>query len=168
MPDHDPLDASGAPAGAPPCIPPAGDAAPGLVLDTNAVLDWLVFRDPRLAALPALLDAQRARWLVTPQMQQEFEHVLARPMMQAWSPDGAAVAAAWARHASLRPAAQPAPWRCKDPSDQMFVDLAVAQGAQALLTRDRSLLALARRARPTGLWICPPERWLAHQGVEAA
>ena len=43
----------------------------------------------------------------------------------------------------------------------MFVDLAVAHQAQALLTRDRSLLALARRARASGLLIGAPERWIA-------
>jgi predicted nucleic acid-binding protein len=136
---------------------------PAVVLDTNAVLDWLVFRDARVAPLTALLDAQRACWLATAPMRQEFEHVLARPAMQAWAPDLQAVAAAWARHVCLLPPAQPAAWRCKDPSDQMFVDLAAAHGAQALLTRDRRLLALAGRARAAGLAICPPEQWLDRQ-----
>jgi putative PIN family toxin of toxin-antitoxin system len=133
-----------------------------VVLDTNAVLDWLVFRNPRVAPLAALLVTQQARWIATPQMRQEFEHVLARPALQAWTPDPALIADAWARHATLCPAPpRPAPWRCKDPADQMFVDLAVAHEARALLTRDRSLLALARRARSIGLVISPPEHWLA-------
>jgi predicted nucleic acid-binding protein len=156
-------------------VPPAGPrpmtfptvpslTAPGVVLDTNALLDWLVFRDARLAALPALLEAQRVCWLATAAMRQEFDHVLARPAMQARGPDLLAVAAAWARHARLLPPpSQAAAWRCKDPSDQMFVDLAAAHGAKALLTRDRRLLALAGRARAAGLAICPPEQWLDRQ-----
>lgn len=153
------------PDGLPPMTLPAAlpTRAPGVVLDTNAVLDWLVFRDPRVTALTALLDARRACWLATAPMQQEFEYVLARPAMQAWAPDLPAVAAAWAHHACLLPPAQPAAWRCKDSSDQMFVDLAAAHGAQALLTRDRRLLALAGRARTAGLAICPPEQWLDRQ-----
>jgi uncharacterized protein len=133
---------------------------PSLVLDTNVVLDWLVFRDPRVEALSQWFSDQHARWLATPAMHQEFMHVLARPGMQAWGPDVEVVSHAWAVHAHMVPAATAAPWRCRDLSDQMFLDLAVAHGAQALLTRDRSLLALARRARTSGLLIGAPERWI--------
>lgn len=131
-----------------------------LVLDTNVVLDWLVFHDPRVVVLSQWLSDQRARWLATPAMHLEFMHVLARPGTQAWAPDAEAVSQAWADHAHMVPAAAPAPWRCRDLSDQMFLDLAVAHQAQALLTRDRSLLALARRARAGGLMIGTPERWV--------
>jgi uncharacterized protein len=134
---------------------------PSLVLDTNVVLDWLVFRDPRVAMLSQWFSNQRARWLATPAMQLEFMHVLARPGMQAWQPDVEAVGQAWAVHAHIVPTATVAPWRCSDLSDQMFLDLAVAHQAQALLTRDRSLLTLARRVRVSGLMIGAPERWIA-------
>ena len=51
---------------------------------------------------------------------------------------------------------------CRDPDDQRFVDLAVAQSARYLLTRDRALLALARGARKRfGLLIIQPERLAA-------
>ena len=132
-----------------------------LVLDTNVVLDWLVFRDPRVAMLSQWFSGQHARWLATPAMHLEFMQVLARPGMQAWAPDAKAVEEAWTDHARMVPAAAAAPWRCRDLSDQMFLDLAAAHQAQALLTRDRSLLALARRARAGGLTIATPERWAA-------
>jgi predicted nucleic acid-binding protein len=35
---------------------------------------------------------------------------------------------------------------CSDPDDQVFLDLAVTRGASFLLSRDRALLKLARRA----------------------
>lgn len=35
---------------------------------------------------------------------------------------------------------------CSDPDDQVFLDLAVTRGATFLLSRDRALLKLARRA----------------------
>lgn len=124
------------------------------------MLDWLVFRDPRVGVLSQWFGERRMRWLATPAMHLEFMHVLARPGMQAWKPDLEAVGRAWADHALIVPAAAAAPWRCRDTSDQMFVDLAVARQAQALLTRDRSLLALARRARASGLLIGAPERWI--------
>lgn len=132
-----------------------------LVLDTNVVLDWLVFRDPRVVMLSQWISGQQARWLATPAMHLEFMHVLARPGMQAWAPDAEAVSRAWADHAHMVPTTAAAPWRCRDLSDQMFLDLAAAHQAQALLTRDRSLLVLARRARASGLVIGTPERWVA-------
>lgn len=125
------------------------------------MLDWLVFRDPRVEVLSRWFSDQRVRWLATPAMQMEFMHVLVRPGMQAWEPDAEAVRQAWAVHAHIVPAASVAPWRCRDLSDQMFLDLAVAHQAQALLTRDRSLLTLARRVRAGGLMIGAPERWIA-------
>ena len=124
------------------------------------MLDWLVFRDPRVGMLSRWFSDRRMRWLATRAMHLEFMHVLARPAMQAWEPDLEAVGQAWADHAHIVPAAVAAPWRCRDTSDQMFVDLAVAHQAEALLTRDRSLLALARRARASGLLIGAPERWI--------
>lgn len=134
------------------------------------MLDWLVFRDPRVGMLSQWFSERRMRWLATPAMHLEFMHVLARPGMQAWEPDLEAVGQAWAEHAHIVPAPAAAPWRCRDTSDQMFVDLAAAHRAQALLTRDRSLLALARRARASGLLIGAPERWIGtlHSPGDAA
>jgi uncharacterized protein len=133
---------------------------PLLILDTNVVLDWLVFRDARVQILGQWLAHQQVRWLTTLAMHQEFMYVLARPGMQVWAPDLDAVHQAWHAHAHTVPAAGPAPWRCRDLSDQMFLDLAAAYRASALLTRDRSLLTVARRARANGLVISTPELWI--------
>ena len=53
------------------------------------------------------------------------------------------------------------PLQCRDPDDQMFIDLALAQRARWLLTRDRALLALARPAAAYGLEIAAPRRIVA-------
>jgi predicted nucleic acid-binding protein len=37
--------------------------------------------------------------------------------------------------------------RCKDPDDQVFIDLAVHVGARWLFSKDAALLKLARRAQ---------------------
>ena len=44
--------------------------------------------------------------------------------------------------------------RCRDPDDQMFIDLAVAHRAQ-LLSKDALVLRLARRLRPLGVVVGP-------------
>jgi predicted nucleic acid-binding protein len=51
--------------------------------------------------------------------------------------------------------------RCTDPDDQMFVDLAHAAGARWLVSRDRAVLRLARRAAAFGIAITAPEGWSA-------
>ena len=49
--------------------------------------------------------------------------------------------------------------RCSDIDDQKFIDLAVAARAVALLSADRAVLRLARRASAWGLAITTVERW---------
>jgi predicted nucleic acid-binding protein len=131
------------------------------VLDTNVLLDWLVFDDPRCATWVAALQAGRLQWLATQAMRDELMDVLARGVLQAWQPDVAQITSAWERWACMAQASEPpalAQLRCSDRDDQKFVDAALA-GATWLLSRDRAVLKLARRARPWGLRIATPEQW---------
>lgn len=133
---------------------------PLLVLDTNVVLDWLVFRDASAVPLGAALAGGQVRWLATAAMRDELTTVLARGGFERWQPEPAAVMATWDRIATPAEPAPPAPgWVCTDRDDQKFLDLAVHARATALLTRDRALLSFARRALPTGLWIGPATAW---------
>ena len=62
----------------------------------------------------------------------------------------------------IEPVAAPGPpLRCRDPDDQMFIDLALSARAQWLVTRDRALLVLARRARLRGVTVIRPVDWPA-------
>jgi predicted nucleic acid-binding protein len=142
---------------------PDDRGAPALVLDTNVVLDWLVFRNPAVVTPlePALADA-RWRWHATEAMLTELELVLTYPQIAGWQPDRSSIRAAWHRWAVVvpaRPAAPSLPLRCTDPDDQMFIDLAMRLGGATLLSRDRALLKLARRARAHGVFILTPEHW---------
>lgn len=137
---------------------------PAVVLDTNAVLDWLVFRDPCMQAWAARITAGHVHWLGCAAMRLELTHMLSHASLARWAPDGAAVLAIHARHCHQldTPDSAPAAWgaasrlRCTDPDDQVFIDLAIAHGARWLLTHDRALLKLARRALPMGLHIQRP------------
>lgn len=51
------------------------DVPPGVVIDTNVVLDWLVFADPSSQALGDAVHEQRVRWLVCPMVMAEIGHV---------------------------------------------------------------------------------------------
>jgi predicted nucleic acid-binding protein len=46
--------------------------------------------------------------------------------------------------------------QCRDPLDQKFLELAVAAGAALLITKDRDLLKLRKRARAHGVSVVAP------------
>src|SRR6187431_1315436 len=97
--------------------PPAGPPGePRIVLDTNVVLDWLYFRDPRCAALADAVAARRVRWIASATMRDEIEHVLDRGSLGTRWPDGASsVRAGWQRWATMveeAPALAPLGLRC--------------------------------------------------------
>lgn len=134
-----------------------------LVLDTHVVLDWLVFRNTAVGtAVEAALAEAGWRWHATEAMLAELELVLTYTEIARWQPDRNAIQAAWQRWVTVvtaRPPALSLPLRCTDPDDQMFIDLAIQLGGATLLSRDRALLKLARRARAHGVTILTPERW---------
>ena len=134
-----------------------------MVLDTNAVLDWLVFGDPSSLAFAAAIEGGRVVWWVDASVRQELAHVVARGVGANRQPDLRALWDTWDRHgeplrveASALSAALP---RCTDPDDQKFIELAIAGRARWLITRDRALLRLARAARRWQLEIVTPERF---------
>jgi predicted nucleic acid-binding protein len=144
------------------------DAPPAIVLDTNAVLGWLWFDDIRLHPVKAAIERGLVRWIATAGMRAELAAVLARGTLLARRGiTGERVLTAFDRWASLRPApASPGTLVCRDGTDQPFVDLALAEAASWLLTRDKALLALRARARRRHLCIAVPESW-PHVGAPA-
>lgn len=138
--------------------------SPFVVLDTNVVLAWLVFRDPRVAALARALESGAVIWAACPRMREELARTLAYPALQNWNPDSERTLSCFDSLAKLSPdppRPQAGPLLCSDPDDQVFIDLALARKAAWLLTRDRALLKLRRRAATLGLRIAEPERWAA-------
>jgi uncharacterized protein len=140
---------------------PLTSALPRVVLDTNVVLDWLLFSEPSVAELAAAVMHGRVRWLATAAMRDEMAHVLGRGLAAAHGADPAGLAAAWDRHCTEHPPAPPvaAHLRCTDTDDQKFIDLALAVGARWLISHDRAVLKLRRRAAQHGLTIAPPDQW---------
>ena len=140
------------------------DRPVALVLDTNVVLDWLLFRDASCVGLAGPLQSGQLSWHATPSMRGELASVVQRPELQRWSPDGEHILSTFDRIAVLcaeAPSMAEAADRlcCRDPDDQKFIDLAVSVKATRLLSRDRALLRLARPARDLGIQILTPARW---------
>lgn len=133
-----------------------------VVLDTNAVLDWQLFADPRASLLWQALAQGRLRWLVSQAMLDELVHVLRRPWDTRWSTQRECLLdrSSWPEARIVQPdLAVGHSLRCKDPDDQKFLDLALQHRVRWLVTRDRALLDLRRTAARFGLSILPPEQW---------
>lgn len=159
-PDEPAATAADAPPSAASHAGQASSDAATVVLDTNVVLDWLLFAEPVVAPLAAALEAATLTWFACAHMREEFQRVLRYPALERWHPDAQALLARFDRHARQLPAPPAEPLlRCADPDDQVFIDLSRAHHARWLITRDRALLALARRAAPLGLAILTPARW---------
>ena len=80
---------------------------PAIVLDTNVVLDWLLFRNPACDALNAALMAGDIQWIASAAMREELAHVLARGTLDKWRPDLTVLWARWNQHCTEVPAAPP-------------------------------------------------------------
>jgi len=137
---------------------------PLLALDTNVVLDLLVFDDATARPLRDALEAGRVRCVVTDATLDEWRRVLAYPE---FGLDAARQTALIARYQALSEtvAAVEAVGglpHCSDPDDQKFLELAAAVRAQALVSKDRALLKLSRRCAPHFRVMTPAEavRWL--------
>lgn len=133
-------------------VQPEG-APRAVVVDTNIVLDLLVFADPATTALRQLLQAGDLRWVATQPMRDELERVLDYPQI---APRlafyGLTVdAVLQSVDAQVQWCAVPlrAPATCRDADDQKFIDLAVAERA-LLLSKDKAVIALRKRLHAYG------------------
>jgi predicted nucleic acid-binding protein len=135
-------------------------STPIVVLDTNALLDWRVFKDPAAHPVAAALAAGQWRWLACASMATEWGHVWPRSAFARWQPDPALTTSVFG-HAEMVDEPPRGPFRCKDPDDQVFIDLALHVGATWLFSKDAALLKIARRARPLGLHILSLQQWVA-------
>jgi putative PIN family toxin of toxin-antitoxin system len=133
-----------------------------VVLDTNVILDWLVFRNPTCIALEREIACGSLRWIATAAMRAELRWSLSDRLCARWYASREQVLAFAEQLSSIVAVPPPDPkgrMHCTDADDQMFIDLALSCGACWLLTRDRALLKLGRRARRRGVAVCSPADW---------
>ncbi len=127
---------------------PAGsmtDPPRRMVLDTNAVLDWLLFDGPAVQPMKAAVSQGRLLPITNDACFTELERVLKYPKLQLDEAPCAALLAAYRAVAQWSGAAAGADVpRCRDRDDQKFLDLAAAARADFLVTRDARVLAMSR------------------------
>ena len=137
-----------------------------LVLDTNVVLDWLLFQNADVAGLEQAVADGRVEILVHGPALDELRRVLTYPQCRL---DPNAQQALVTRYCSLvavpsvpagfglndlqLPSGFP---HCRDPDDQHFIALAYHTRADALVTRDKQILKLRKRVRAFGVTLFTP------------
>ena len=119
-----------------------------VVIDTNIVLDLLVFNDAAALPLKQALQAGELDWLATRPMRDELERVLAYPQivtrLNFYKLNADDVLAEFDRYARPTGVAAKASVTCSDADDQIFIDLAVAHQAM-LLSKDQAVLSMKKR-----------------------
>ena len=127
-----------------------------LVLDTNIVLDLLVFGDAAAQPLQQVLQQEAWDWVATPPMREELARVLDYPQivprLMFYGRSRTSVLAEFDRRVRVVDVAAKAPYICKDPDDQKFIDLAVAHQAH-LLSKDQAVLRMKKRLATLGVWV---------------
>ncbi|WP_051972103.1 putative toxin-antitoxin system toxin component, PIN family [Massilia sp. 9096] len=149
---------------------PSDAATPAtIVLDTNVCLDLFVFHDPRWAPLLEAIETGALDAVTRADCRDEYLHVLHYPHLPLDEGTRAHAAArfdALIRVVAPTSRAQRLPV-CTDRDDQKFLEIARDAGAAVLISKDKAVLKLARRAARAGLFhIMPPETWVkAHAAV---
>jgi putative PIN family toxin of toxin-antitoxin system len=137
-----------------------------LVLDTNVVLDWFVFRDAAIQNLQCAVEQRRVAIVTHAAAIDELRRVLAYPRCKLAAEaqeellnryrmacHEATLPMGFALGNLLLPEGFP---RCRDADDQHFLALAYHAKAHGLLTKDRELLRLRKRAARFGVTIVSP------------
>jgi putative PIN family toxin of toxin-antitoxin system len=119
-----------------------------LILDTNILLDIFVFDDQRAHLLRAALSNQEIDALVTEDTLDEFIDVISRSQFGLDKQKQAEILLQWQSWSRLikQSDLQVAPWKCKDRDDQVFINLAFSFKPSTLISKDKLVLKLAKRA----------------------
>jgi putative PIN family toxin of toxin-antitoxin system len=119
-----------------------------VVLDTNILLDIFVFNDARAINLKQALLNGGISAAASQKTLLEFADVISRPLFKLDEATQAEILDQWQTTAQQYDDSSlaPAPWKCKDPDDQVFLDLAYQLRPAILISKDNSLLCIASRA----------------------
>jgi putative PIN family toxin of toxin-antitoxin system len=137
---------------------PPAQVASRVVFDTAVVVSALVFPKGRLAWMRDSWRSRDVVPLVSRPTVEELIRVLAYPKFKLAGAEREDLLGDFLPYAEVpktKPSGAALP-RCRDPGDQMFIELADASNADAVVTGDDDLLVLARRFK---IPILTPEAW---------
>ena len=126
-----------------------------VVLDTNILLDIFVFNDERATNLKQALLNGSISAAASQKTLLELVDVISRPLFKLDEASQAAILSQWLSMAQQYDDSNlaPAPWKCQDPDDQIFLDLAYQLRPAILISKDNALLCIASRAAQENILI---------------
>jgi len=128
---------------------------PRLVLDTNVILDLLVFQDPAAEVIRMALDAKLVDAVRTEESMVELIDVIQRPGFKLSEEQQQAILKRWESSSRLLENAviESAPFTCRDLDDQVFINMAYSLRPALLLSKDLRVLELQAIAKRHGVEI---------------
>ena len=126
-----------------------------VVFDTNVLLDLFVFNDFRALHLKQVLLENKIDALASPKTLEEFADVISRPLFSLETVEQEKILAQWKSLSRVLDdqSLLSSPWRCQDPDDQIFLDLAFTAKPCTLISKDNEVLKFAARAAKEGVLI---------------
>ncbi len=134
-----------------------------VVLDTNVVLDWLVFDRPDTKELQQAAEERRIIVLSSASALDELQRVLADPQLGLDVSRQRQILALYRAHTAIgvvpdgfsrRNVMLPSGFpRCSDRSDEHFIALAYHTRADALVSKDKAVLKMGKRVKKFGVKI---------------
>ena len=126
-----------------------------VVLDTNILLDIFVFNDEKAANLKQVLLNGGISAVASQKTLLEFADVISRPLFKLDEATQAVILGQWQTIAQQYDDSNltPAPWKCQDPDDQVFLDLAYQLRPAILISKDNALLCIASPAAQENILI---------------
>ena len=121
---------------------------PIVVLDTNILLDIFVFDDQRAHPLRGALTKKTIDAVATAQTIEEFQDVISRPQFDLSLEQQKEIDLQWQTWSRILDdvSIEVAPWKCKDRDDQVFINLAYSLRPAILISKDKLVLKIAKRA----------------------
>jgi putative PIN family toxin of toxin-antitoxin system len=128
---------------------------PRLVLDTNVILDLLVFKDPSTEPIRLMLDAKLVDAVRSEASMLELVDVIQRPIFKLSQQEQEMILQAWEGVSRLleNTAIESAPFICRDLDDQIFLDMAYSIRPAVLFSKDLRVLELRASAKGHGVEI---------------
>ena len=126
---------------------------PRLVLDTNVILDLLVFQDLAAEVVLMALDAKLVDAVRSEASMLELIDVIQRPSFKLSEEQQQAILKSWESSSRLleNTTIKPAPFACRDPDDQVFINMAYSIRPALLLSKDLRVLELQVIAKQHGI-----------------
>ncbi len=117
-----------------------------VVLDSNFILDVYFFKNETAVSLFHQLKKAGASFYRTSATFNELKHVLDREEFSKGTAFQEEILDSWSANSINFESPSPSTLKCRDPLDQKFIDLASSVAPSYLISKDKDILKLQRKA----------------------